>query len=144
MGWKMKEKIVAMLRQSAEPLSGEEISRRLEVSRVAVWKQIGQLKESGIEIEAGTKGYRLLSSPEVPLPWLFGERSSRIHYFPEVDSTMNRATELARAGCPPFTVVVADRQSAGRGGCSGNGNPPTAGSTFPWCSARACCPGRVR
>lgn len=115
MGWEMKEKIIAMLQQSAGPLSGEEISRRLEVSRVAVWKQIGQLKESGIEIEAGAKGYRLLSSPEVPFPWLFGERSSRIHYHPEVDSTMNRATELARADCPPFTVVVADRQSAGRG-----------------------------
>lgn len=111
----MKEKIVTMLRESPEPMSGEEISRRLQVSRVAIWKQIGQLKESGTGIEAGPKGYRLLSLPEVPFPWLFGERSSRMHYYPELDSTMNRATALAREGCPSFTVVVADRQTTGRG-----------------------------
>ncbi len=111
----MKNKIMTMLWESPQPLSGEEIGRQLQVSRVAVWKHIDQLKKSGIEIESTAKGYRLVAMPDTPFPWLFGARQSRIHYYPELDSTMNRAGELARAGCPPYTVVVADRQTEGRG-----------------------------
>lgn len=111
----MKKRILEMLRESPQPVSGQEISRRLEVSRVAVWKQIGRLKQSGHEIESTARGYRLVTTPDTPFSWLFGHRSSRIHYHPELDSTMNRAMDLARDGCPPCTVVVADRQLQGRG-----------------------------
>ena len=44
-----------------------------------------------------------------------GDFKDRIHYFQETGSTMNEATTLARNGCPEFTVVVAERQSQGRG-----------------------------
>jgi len=111
----MKNSIMTMLAEASDPLSGQEISRRLLVSRVAVWKHIEQLKKSGVEIASTAKGYRLVSTPDTPFPWLFGARSALVHYLPEVDSTMNRATELARQGCPPYTLVVADRQSQGRG-----------------------------
>ena len=111
----MKKRILEMLQETSQPLSGQEISRRLEVSRVAVWKHISQLKQSGLAIESTARGYRLLAIPDTPFPWLFGPRSSLIHYHPELDSTMNRAMDLARAGCPPYTVVVADRQLQGRG-----------------------------
>lgn len=111
----MKKRILEMLRESPRPLSGPEISHRLGVSRVAVWKHIARLKESGHEIESTARGYRLVTVPDTPFPWLFGPRSALIHYHPELDSTMNRATELARGGCPPATVVVADRQLQGRG-----------------------------
>lgn len=104
-----------MLREAGEPLSGQEISRRLNISRVAVWKHIDRLKKSGIDIESTARGYRLLAIPDTPFAWLFGARSPFIHYYPELDSTMNRAAELARAGCPSFTTVVADRQTSGRG-----------------------------
>ena len=111
----MKKRILEMLQQSSRPLSGPELSRELEVSRVAVWKHIDQLRQSGHEIESTARGYRLVTVPDTPFPWLFGSRSALIHYYPELDSTMNRATELARAGCPSHTVVVADRQLQGRG-----------------------------
>ena len=111
----MKKQILEMLQVSSEPLAGPEISRRLAVSRVAVWKHIEQLRKSGLEIESTAKGYRLVTTPDTPLPYLFGERSSRIHYYQELDSTMNRATVLAREGCPDGTVVIADRQQQGRG-----------------------------
>ncbi len=111
----MKQAIMAMLAENSTPLSGEEISRRLGVSRVAVWKQIGRLRTCGIDIESTTKGYRLRSLPDTPFPWRFGRRAGQIEYHPELASTMDRAGELARAGCPPFTVVVADRQFQGRG-----------------------------
>lgn len=106
---------MTMLRESPQPLSGEEIGRQLQVSRVAIWKHIDQLKKSGIKIESTAKGYRLAATPDSPFSWLFGARAARIHYHPELDSTMNRAKELARVGCPPYTVVIADRQTEGRG-----------------------------
>lgn len=111
----MKSKIMAMLGEESAPLSGEEISRRLSISRVAVWKHIEGLRKSGAGIESTAKGYRLASSPDTPFPWLFGARAPHIHYQPEVDSTMNLARQLAGSGSPHLTVVVADRQTSGRG-----------------------------
>ena len=43
-------------------------------------------------------------------PW-----SSRIHYYDCIGSTNDRAKELALQGAPEGTVILADRQSAGRG-----------------------------
>ena len=45
----------------------------------------------------------------------FPSRADKIHYYPEIGSTMDRARELARKGCPSFTVVIADHQTKGRG-----------------------------
>ncbi|MBF0117603.1 MAG: biotin--[acetyl-CoA-carboxylase] ligase [Desulfobacterales bacterium] len=41
--------------------------------------------------------------------------SSNIHYFGMVNSTMDIAREMAKNGCPDFTVVVAEQQKNGRG-----------------------------
>jgi BirA family biotin operon repressor/biotin-[acetyl-CoA-carboxylase] ligase len=38
-----------------------------------------------------------------------------IHRFETIDSTMRKAAELERAGCPSGTAVVADEQTAGQG-----------------------------
>jgi len=111
----MKNRIMEMLVDGVEPLSGQEISRRLSISRVAVWKHVEGLRKSGVDILSTAKGYRLATLPDTPFPWLFGKRSALIHYHPEVDSTMNLARDLASHGCPHGTVVVADRQTAGRG-----------------------------
>jgi len=43
------------------------------------------------------------------------EDNPKIHHFQEVTSTMDIARDLARQGCPDFTVVVAERQNTGRG-----------------------------
>ena len=111
----MKAEILDMLSQSEEPVSGERLSTALDVSRVAVWKHIRQLQESGYDIQASPKGYRLYYAPDTPFPWAFGPLAERLHYYPEVTSTMDKAMELAQSGCPAFTVVVAERQSKGRG-----------------------------
>ncbi|MFZ1986305.1 MAG: biotin--[acetyl-CoA-carboxylase] ligase [Desulfatitalea sp.] len=111
----MKAKILTQLSQGTAAISGEHLSRVLGVSRVAVWKHIRQFQELGYAIEATSKGYRLLSSPDTPFPWVFGDRASRVHYYQEISSTMDLAMELARNGCPGFTTVVAERQTKGRG-----------------------------
>jgi BirA family biotin operon repressor/biotin-[acetyl-CoA-carboxylase] ligase len=44
-----------------------------------------------------------------------GRLGWRIHYYDEVDSTQRVAAELARGGAAHGTVIIADRQTAGRG-----------------------------
>ena len=48
-------------------------------------------------------------------PFNIPGREDTIHYFPEIESTMDEARSMAQKGCPPFTVVVAERQKKGRG-----------------------------
>ena len=48
----MKAKILALLRDRGDYISGQEMCDMLGVSRTAVWKVIGQLKKDGYAIEA--------------------------------------------------------------------------------------------
>ena len=114
-GNKMKGKILNILRKENCVVSGETLSDQLKISRVSIWKHINKLKALGYQIEATAKGYRLISSPDTPFPWEFTSRTPTIRYFDEVTSTMDVAKDLARKQCPDFTVVVAERQTTGRG-----------------------------
>lgn len=111
----MKAKILDHLQQADTPVSGERLSKRLGVSRVAVWKHMRQLQEVGYLIETTPKGYRLVQAPDAPFPWVMGDRGSLVHYHLELPSTMDAAMTLARKGCLAFTTVVAERQTKGRG-----------------------------
>jgi BirA family biotin operon repressor/biotin-[acetyl-CoA-carboxylase] ligase len=111
----MKAEILKALRASEKPVSGSTLCAQLGSSRVAVWKHIQRLQGLGYEIEAGPKGYTLARDPDLLHPWEFPGREERVFYFPEVSSTMDVAKEMARKGCPGFTVVIAGRQSRGRG-----------------------------
>lgn len=118
----MKAEILKMLRETDGYVSGQELCNKFGVSRTAVWKAINQLKENGYEIEAvQNKGYHLLSAPDImdktelesihATEWAGCE----IYYFDSIDSTNTKAKELAEEGHPSGTLVVADRQTAGKG-----------------------------
>jgi BirA family biotin operon repressor/biotin-[acetyl-CoA-carboxylase] ligase len=116
------ERILEILRQGDGYVSGQYISMKLGISRTAVWKHIRQLRDSGYYVEALPRsGYRLVFCPDLPTameirPWLeTGRLGSAIIFHPEVESTSSIASELALDGEPEGTVVIADRQSAGRG-----------------------------
>ena len=111
----MKGKILTELRSTKDIVSGEYLSAALGISRVSVWKHIHKLQELGYHILSTPTGYQLLDSPDIPFAWEFPDREAHIHYFPELSSTMDTAKELARKDCPDFTVVIAGRQTAGRG-----------------------------
>ena len=111
----MKSLILKELRSKQDIVSGEYLSSTLGISRVSVWKHIHRLQELGYSILSTANGYQLLGSPDILFPWEFGDREDRIHYFAELSSTMDIAKDLARKNCPDFTVVIAGRQSAGRG-----------------------------
>ena len=110
-----KQKIVQILNRRGDIVSGETLSAELGISRVAIWKHIKGLIQDGTPIESSPRGYRLRPDHDNLHPYLFEDRQERIHFFQETGSTMDEAKRLARAGCPNFTVAVAQRQSKGRG-----------------------------
>ena len=106
---------------SGEWVSGEEMAKRLAISRAAVWKQIQTLRLKGYEISASTgKGYRLAKKPDLldadrisgslKTKWLGRELSISA----EVRSTNAAALSLAR-DCQNGTVILAETQTQGRG-----------------------------
>ena len=61
-----REAVLSLLRGEEGFLSGQELSRRLKLSRAAVWKAVDALRGEGYEIEARTGlGYRLTAAPDV-------------------------------------------------------------------------------
>ncbi|MBL7211969.1 MAG: biotin--[acetyl-CoA-carboxylase] ligase [Desulfobacteraceae bacterium] len=111
----MKARILRKLRTQDTIISGEELSATLGVSRVSIWKHIHKLQELGYHILSTPKGYQFISSPDILFPWEFVDQGWNILYFPEVSSTMDVARDQARKHCPDFTVVIAGRQTKGRG-----------------------------
>ncbi len=111
----MKKQILEILRQAQGVVSGETLSAQLGISRVSIWKHIKKLQELGYEFESTPKGYRLGGEPDIPYPWELPRFEDRTHYHAQTVSTMDAARDLARGGCPDFTVVVAGRQTGGRG-----------------------------
>jgi BirA family biotin operon repressor/biotin-[acetyl-CoA-carboxylase] ligase len=111
----MKGQILKILKNKEGIVSGQALSGKLGITRVSIWKHIQKLQELGYDILATAKGYRLENSPDVPYPWEFPDRESKIVYYPELPSTMDAAKDLARKDCPDFTTVIAGRQTRGRG-----------------------------
>lgn len=62
----MKNKILQLLKEKNDFVSGQALCEKFNVSRTAVWKAINSLKETGYVIESVTnKGYKLVSSPDI-------------------------------------------------------------------------------
>jgi BirA family biotin operon repressor/biotin-[acetyl-CoA-carboxylase] ligase len=119
---KTEQKILEMLKENPEDfVSGEVISEALNISRTMVWKHINALRDAGYRIESVKgKGYILKDIPDLLLPaeiekGLKTEFVGRqILHFDTLASTNLRAKEIA-ADSPNGTVVVAEKQSDGRG-----------------------------
>lgn len=119
----MKAKILKLLQEASDRyISGQSLCETLGVTRQAVWKNIGQLKEMGYEIvSVSGKGYRLVSTPDrlyAPEIQSFLPEDGfcqKVECHDEIDSTNLRAKQLAELGEPEGMLVVADKQTAGRG-----------------------------
>lgn len=119
-----KEQLLALLESSKGTyFSGEEIARRLEVSRAAVWKAVNALRQEGFPIDAVTnRGYCLTQrvdalSSEGILAHLQKGRDLQVTVLPTVTSTNAVLREKAGQGAAAGSVVVAGQQTAGRGRC---------------------------
>ena len=117
----MKDKILQVLREADDFISGQEICNRFSVSRTAVWKAIKQLRDEGYSIEAvNNKGYRLEETPDVISALELGSLlhtqwfGKEILYFDSIDSTNNELKRQAEKGVKHGLLAVAEEQTAGR------------------------------
>jgi len=121
----------------SEYLSGQDLSDVLKISRVAVWKHIKKIQTLGYKIESKQKlGYRLIDSTEKLLPWeitrdlktqLIGKR---VYYFEEIDSTQNFAQNIAADKKENGTIIIAEKQTSGRGRLDRKWTSPKGGIWF--------------
>lgn len=115
--------ILRILEQNkGDVISGNEIAERIGITRSAVGKAIGKLREQGYNIQASTRnGYSLnketdLLSKEGIIPFLSDiNKNIEIYTYDTVDSTNQVAKKLAIDGAPHGTLVTAVQQTAGRG-----------------------------
>jgi len=111
-----------LYKQRETHVSGQAIADELGVTRAAVWKAVESLRADGYDVESlKARGYRLTGLPD-----LLGVREitlgldtrfigRELHALKEVDSTNTYASRLATGDAPDGTLVVADRQTKGRG-----------------------------
>ena len=118
----MQKKILDILLNADDFISGQEISEKLGVSRQAVWKAINALKQKGYEIQSVTnRGYHLVSSPnylnESSLKSLLHNKiiGKNLIVLDSVDSTNDYLKKLGNEGCENGTVVAAREQTKGKG-----------------------------
>ena len=121
----------------SEYLSGEDLSDVLKISRVAVWKHIKKIQSLGYKIESKQKlGYRLISETEKLLPWEITKDlktktvGKRVYYFEEIDSTQNFAEQIALDEKENGTIVIAEKQTAGKGRLDRKWTSPKGGIWF--------------
>jgi BirA family biotin operon repressor/biotin-[acetyl-CoA-carboxylase] ligase len=129
----VKSEVVKILEcNRGAPVSGEALAEQLGVSRTAVWKAVGALKDEGYPIDGAPKrGYVLSDSSSVlsresilsgimALNPEAARSVADISVLRTVDSTIaeakRRVAEAANLTSIPFgSVIIADEQTAGRG-----------------------------
>ncbi len=117
-----RERILALLQGAEGFVSGEAICRELRITRGAVWKQIRILRDRGYSIEGiPSRGYRLRGVPDAlhvlaADPGIRTDRIGGTILVKDVtESTNEDLWELGRQGADEGTVVIAERQLAGKG-----------------------------
>lgn len=118
-----KRQVLQLLEESAGSyVSGEELARKMGLSRAAVWKSIRALRQEGYHIGSKTNnGYFMEDSADA----LFETKirahltatrlGTQINLYQTVDSTNTRLRAAAFDGAPEGTVLIADEQTAGKG-----------------------------
>lgn len=102
-------------------ISGQDICKKLKISRTAVWKHIKKIRSLGYKIESKqNRGYRIAKTTSLPLPWEItsGLKTKQIgktiYYFDTIDSTQNFASNISNQD-NSGTVIIAQRQTSGKG-----------------------------
>src|ERR1700733_4762922 len=118
---KTDKRIDALLTLLAENpmivISGQKIAREIGVSRSSVWRWTQKLRALGVKVKGHARsGYQLEQVPDVLSPSLLRRRlhnstfGKRIHHYFKAASTNAIAFDLAHAGEPHGTIVLAEEQ----------------------------------
>ncbi len=120
------ENVLSMLEKNRGSfVSGADMAQGIGISRNAIWKAINELRKSGYVIESVTnRGYRLsedndIISVEGIRAYMDTEsqfpRDNDVLVYDCLDSTNDKAKEIAFKGGKHGTCIVAPVQSGGRG-----------------------------
>lgn len=135
----MKDKILAKLKEAyPDYISGAQLAESLGISRVAVWKHIESLKESGYDIAAVKgQGYCLQHPEQAVIPALISESLEDPHwgrpifYTARTQSTNLWARQLLEAETiPEGALFLASEQTGGRGRLGRRWSSPRGGLYF--------------
>jgi len=128
-------KILSFLKShKSEFLSGQDMSDVLKISRVAVWKDIKKIRSLGYKIESKQNlGYRLLDTTKLLLPWEVTQNldtkflGKKVYYFNTIDTTQNFAMEIVTRNNMNGTIIIAKKQTGGRGRMKRKWKSPVGG-----------------
>lgn len=122
---------------NTEYLSGQDLSDVLRISRVAVWKHIKKIQELGYTVESKQKlGYKLISNSNTLLPWEITTElktkniGQRAYFFDTIDSTQNQALKMTNSHENDGTIIVAGKQTDGKGRSGRRWESPKGGIWF--------------
>lgn len=117
----MKTEVLRILRSRGGAVSGQELCEKFGVSRTAIWKVIGQLKDEGYEIESVTnRGYELKSVPDRLTRHELESRLADCEFgrtvlaFDRVPST-NQVLKENMDERPHGMLAIAEEQTMGKG-----------------------------
>ena len=119
----MREKILeVILDNEKEFISGEELSKKLGISRTAIWKHIRILRSQGYNIESvNKKGYRLVDEPTDLLNQQNIYRNLKtkfigknVLHFETIDSTNDYAKKIGNE-LRDGSVIISEEQTKGKG-----------------------------
>lgn len=117
-----RERLISLLSDSEDYISGQKLSEIIGCSRTAVWKHIEELRKEGYVVEAvQKKGYRIIERPnnlhpgEIKHQLNTEKMGQAIHYEHSVTSTQEIAHKHALNGADEGTIIIADEQTSGRG-----------------------------
>ena len=106
----------------------------LKISRVAVWKDIKKIRTLGYKIESKQNlGYRLVDTTKLLLPWEITQNldtkflGKKVYYFNTIDTTQNFAMEIATKNNTNGTIIIAKKQTGGRGRMKRKWKSPVGG-----------------
>ena len=116
---RVKSAVLYMLQGSPAYISGQDLARRLGVSRQTISKCVKELRDEGYKINAKRhRGYLFLGDNDLVTAEVL---APRLHcplepiYYESIDSTNTQAKRLLNADFRGNILVVADEQTAGRG-----------------------------
>ena len=118
-----KTQILQKLQQNnGQTVSGGQLAQQLGISRTAVWKAVNTLRQDGYAVESipgggyvlnGTQD--ILSAYEIKKRLPQASKFQNVLVFEQLDSTNTYAKKLATEGLEMYSVILANKQTGGRG-----------------------------
>lgn len=115
-------KLLELLTNTNDYISGQSLAEQLGISRQAVWKCVTALRDEGYEIDSVTRrGYKLVAMPRFLNEYALRSKlhtqviGKNLIVLDEVGSTNDYLKVLGAQNCEHGTVVAARLQTAGKG-----------------------------